>query len=191
VDIKDQKSNLRAELKSIRSKINNKNKLSQLIINICIDYVDWTKIKSLHTYLGSVERGEINTWKLLEFVWQHYSNIQTFSPKVIDNKIRSTQIDKESEWETNKWGFLEPKSSYLTDESAQFDIIFVPLLGFDRHGHRIGHGSGHYDRYLQTQANATKIGLAFADLECRLVPTEAHDQSLDIVITESEVINFK
>jgi 5-formyltetrahydrofolate cyclo-ligase len=72
-------------------------------------------------------------------------------------------------------------------------LLFVPLLGFDRRGYRLGQGGGFYDRTLESlRARRTilAVGLAFSSQECLNVPHEPHDQVLDRVVTEMEVITF-
>ena len=71
------------------------------------------------------------------------------------------------------------------------DLLFVPLAAFDRRGHRIGYGAGFYDRSLaalRTQKPIVAIGVAYAAQEVPYVPHEAHDQALDFVLTERELI---
>jgi 5-formyltetrahydrofolate cyclo-ligase len=71
------------------------------------------------------------------------------------------------------------------------DLLFVPLACFDRRGHRIGYGGGHYDRTLtalRAKGRAVAIGVAYSVAECDSLPDEAHDQRLDFVLTESELI---
>ena len=56
------------------------------------------------------------------------------------------------------------------------DIVLVPLAAFDRAGHRIGYGAGHYDRtlaHLRKAKPITAIGLAFAAQEIDAVPASA------------------
>ena len=71
------------------------------------------------------------------------------------------------------------------------DLLFVPLAAFDRRGHRIGYGAGFYDRTLAA-LRATKevaaIGLAYAAQEVLFVPADDHDEPLDAVVTETDVI---
>lgn len=70
-------------------------------------------------------------------------------------------------------------------------VLLVPLAAFDRAGHRIGYGKGHYDGAIARLSAAgalTTIGLALACQEVASVPAENHDQRLDVVVTESEVI---
>lgn len=72
-------------------------------------------------------------------------------------------------------------------------LLFVPLLGFDREGSRIGQGGGYYDRTLEklrARRNILAVGLAFSGQECLNIPRENHDQPLDRVVTELEVITF-
>ena len=68
------------------------------------------------------------------------------------------------------------------------DVLLVPLLGFDRRGHRLGYGKGYYDRTLRALreggAAPLAIGLAFALQEVGEVPTGPADQPLDALVTE-------
>lgn len=71
------------------------------------------------------------------------------------------------------------------------DVLLVPLLGFDRGGWRLGYGGGYYDRTLERlreNAQVRAIGLAFAAQEMVAVPRDGHDQPLDAIATERELI---
>ena len=68
------------------------------------------------------------------------------------------------------------------------DLLIVPLLGFDRHGNRLGQGAGHYDRTLSALRAAGKvwaIGLAYAGQLIDELPSEPHDERLDAILTET------
>ncbi len=69
-------------------------------------------------------------------------------------------------------------------------LLLVPLLAFDRAGHRLGQGGGHYDRTLALlkPRGAKAIGLAYHAQELPDVPTAPHDQALDWIVTEREAI---
>lgn len=72
-------------------------------------------------------------------------------------------------------------------------IWLVPLLGFDRFGHRLGYGKGHYDRTLEKYRkieDILAIGIGFAAQEVPSVFHETHDERLDFMVTEKEVIKF-
>lgn len=72
------------------------------------------------------------------------------------------------------------------------DIVLLPLAGFDRSGHRIGYGKGHYDRAIARLATSGHrpllVGLAFGVQEVDKVPFEPHDIPLDFILTEDELI---
>jgi 5-formyltetrahydrofolate cyclo-ligase len=74
------------------------------------------------------------------------------------------------------------------------DLILLPLAAFDRAGHRIGYGKGHYDRGIARLHAAGRrprlVGLAFAVQEVDRVPAEPHDIALDAVATETAFIPF-
>lgn len=70
--------------------------------------------------------------------------------------------------------------------------LVIPLLGFDRHGQRLGYGAGHYDRTLaglKAHGPVRSIGFAYAaqQLDADL-PAEPTDQPLDVIVTESGLI---
>lgn len=74
------------------------------------------------------------------------------------------------------------------------NICLVPLLGFDRLGYRLGYGQGHYDRTLEKLrkiADIQAIGIGFSDQEVTQTFHEPHDELLDFMITENEVIRFR
>jgi 5-formyltetrahydrofolate cyclo-ligase len=74
------------------------------------------------------------------------------------------------------------------------DIMLVPLAAFDRAGHRIGYGAGHYDftlAHLRKTKAIAAIGVAFAVQEIALVPALQHDVALNYVLTETRVFDFR
>jgi 5-formyltetrahydrofolate cyclo-ligase len=74
------------------------------------------------------------------------------------------------------------------------DILLVPLAAFDKAGHRIGYGAGHYDRTLAQLRKArpiTAIGLAFGAQQVEAVPALQHDVALDFVLTDTQVFDFR
>jgi 5-formyltetrahydrofolate cyclo-ligase len=71
-------------------------------------------------------------------------------------------------------------------------LMLVPLAAFDRRGGRIGYGKGYYDgaisRLVAQGRRPRTLGLAFACQETDSVPLEAHDQRLDAILTEEQLI---
>ncbi|HQZ13791.1 MAG TPA: 5-formyltetrahydrofolate cyclo-ligase [Devosia sp.] len=71
------------------------------------------------------------------------------------------------------------------------DVVLMPLLGFDKHGTRLGYGGGYYDRTLAMLEKPPRlIGFAFAVQEVDFVPRESHDVPLDGVVTEAGYRSF-
>ncbi|PNG25796.1 5-formyltetrahydrofolate cyclo-ligase [Methylocella silvestris] len=92
---------------------------------------------------------------------------------------------------SGKMGISEPAPAAA--EVAP-DLLFVPLAAFDRSGHRIGYGAGFYDRTLaglRARKKIVAVGVAYASQETDKIPHEAHDQRLDFVLTEKELIDCR
>ena len=90
-----------------------------------------------------------------------------------------------------QWGIREPKPDAPEVEP---DILLVPLLAFDRAGHRLGYGAGYYDmtiHRLRGLKPVTAVGIAFAAQEVPKIPTTPRDERLDLVLTEREVIDLR
>jgi 5-formyltetrahydrofolate cyclo-ligase len=89
------------------------------------------------------------------------------------------------------WGIREPPADA---PELNPDILIVPLLAFDRRGHRIGYGAGYYDMTiarLRAMKPVTAIGIAFGSQEIAAVPATPRDARLDLVLTERETIYFR
>ena len=89
------------------------------------------------------------------------------------------------------FGIFQPSSDA---PDVDPDIILVPLAAFDRSGHRVGYGRGYYDRTLKplrAMKRITVIGIAFAVQEIDRVPAANHDEQLDCVLTERELIDLR
>ena len=87
----------------------------------------------------------------------------------------------------NKYGIPEPE----TTNRVYPDILFIPLVAFDKELNRLGYGGGYYDRYIQKISKIKKIvkvGLAFSFQKLKTIPTNKHDKKLDIIITEKDIV---
>ena len=92
---------------------------------------------------------------------------------------------------SGQWGIREPQAD--APEVAP-DILLVPLLAFDRTGHRIGYGAGYYDMTiakLRSKKPLLAVGVAFAAQEIEQVPVTPRDARLDLVLTERDVIDLR
>jgi len=85
----------------------------------------------------------------------------------------------------------EPKEELCrTNQVApeEIETILLPGSVFDERGGRFGYGGGYYDRFLAKNPAATRIGLAFDLQIIDQAPLSAHDQILDLVVTETRII---
>ena len=87
----------------------------------------------------------------------------------------------------NKYGIPEPEQI----KKVIPDIIFVPLVAFDKNLYRVGYGGGYYDRYIDKISNKKKIfkiGIALSCQKINKVPINKYDKKLDVIITEKYIL---
>lgn len=94
----------------------------------------------------------------------------------------------------NRHGIPEPVGAAIHYAPAQVELVLVPLLCFDRQGHRLGHGGGYYDRsfaFLRAQARPAVpllVGIAYSFQELPRIEAAEWDVALDFVATEKDLI---
>jgi 5-formyltetrahydrofolate cyclo-ligase len=89
------------------------------------------------------------------------------------------------------WGIREPAAQA---PEVLPDILIVPLLAFDRRGHRLGYGAGYYDMTitaLRARKPVVAVGIAYAAQEVTEVPITPRDARLDLVLTERGIIDCR
>lgn len=85
------------------------------------------------------------------------------------------------------------KELFVPDASGKEvfpELIIVPGLSFSPEGKRLGRGGGFYDRYLES-FNGAKVGICYEGQLRNSLPTEPHDQEVDVVVTETRVMRIK
>ena len=93
----------------------------------------------------------------------------------------------------NRLGIAEPQGSEVL-AARWLDVAFLPLVGFDRNGVRLGAGGGFYDRafafrQLRSAWHTPRlIGLAYAFQEVASIGAAAHDVLMDAVVSEEGVV---
>ncbi|MBI5936943.1 MAG: 5-formyltetrahydrofolate cyclo-ligase [Betaproteobacteria bacterium] len=100
-------------------------------------------------------------------------------------------------WRLNRFGIPEYDDGQAKRLRAQqLDLIFVPLLGFDDAGYRLGMGGGFYDTslaYLRRRRQWRRpklIGVAFDCQHVARVPHDPWDVPLDLAVTEKRIYRF-
>ena len=130
--------------------------------------------------------GEISTDKLIKTLWAqdkyvYLPVLHPFNP----NHLLFLRYLPDTPMLKNKFGIWEPK---LNVQSVlplkELDILFTPLVAFDKQGNRLGMGGGFYDRTLQNWRNSSfiPVGLAHQCQQVEQLPTEAWDVPLHQIL---------
>lgn len=138
---------------------------SKAIVGRLKSEFDWSKVRSLHYFEPIPELMEVDISDLITWLEGNYQDIQLVTPRLI----------------AGEWEMISIK-----DQVAPriFDVIIVPMLGFDSSLHRIGYGGGYYDKFLAGQVGAKTIGVCFESGRVEKIPTEPHDIALNMIVTE-------
>ena len=113
------------------------------------------------------------------------------------NSLHFASFTANSKLAPNRYGILEPvdgESEILSPRNI--DVLFMPLVGFDRSGNRIGMGGGYYDRTLEFMKEIEKppltlVGLAHSGQEVPQISSQSWDIPLHLIATEKEIICVK
>ncbi len=154
---------IRRELIARRTTLDEQN-ISQSSMEVTariLNLPNWKAARRIHIYTSQKAWGEIETEQLREYLRQRYPQLVIETSAIVATATL-------------------PKHMY--------DVIIVPVLGFDAGGYRLGLGKGWYDRFLATQPQAFKIGLAYSWAQLPMLPHEPHDVPLDILVTEYEIV---
>lgn len=137
-------------------------------------------------YVEQPGSGEVGTGPILRAAIE--AGIRIAVPvvdPVVKGRMRLVGWRPDAPIRRNRFGIPEPESGEDIDR-MEVDIWFVPALGADPSGTRIGHGAGYYDRIL---AGTPGFKAALVPRSCLVdaIPAEAHDVRMDAVVTESGV----
>lgn len=135
-------------------------------------------------------RNEINILPLIHTLEQNGYKI-TLPVVNEENSLSFYEWFSTTPLEKSVWGFMVPS---LKLKLCVPEVIIVPLVAFDRNGHRLGYGQGHYDRTLRKfreQKKIIAIGLAYNIQKTDIIPCEPFDEKLDYIITEKQIYQVK
>ena len=131
-------------------------------------------------------KNEVDTTRFIKHALDEGKRVcvpQTLGAGVLEH----TRIRSLGELKPARFGLLEP-SEGLEICPGELDLVIIPGVAFNNSGNRIGFGAGYYDRYL-TGLQVLKVGLAYDFQILQKVPDESHDIALDIIITQTRVLN--
>ncbi|MCJ7934395.1 MAG: 5-formyltetrahydrofolate cyclo-ligase [Chryseobacterium sp.] len=162
--------------------------LSEKIFENFIIYFKPKEGEKVHIFIPILEKKEINTPVFIQYFLER--NIRVFVPKVVNDKLISIEIFKDTVFETSRWGIPEPVSN---EDSGEYDFHYVitPLLYCDKNGNRVGYGKGFYDGLFQSiSPKAKKIGVNYFDPEEYVDDLWENDIPLDYLVTSTAVLSF-
>ena len=148
-------------------------------------------ISYVHSYVTLEKLNEVDPAPLLRYLEFRHPGMKVAVPRINDQEeLDHILIDDETIMIDNKFGIPEPLSGF-TLEPELIDLVFVPLLGFDETGNRVGYGKGYYDKFLATcRQDVVIIGLSFLEAVKEIVDTDPWDVPLHYCITPNRVYEF-
>lgn len=146
---------------------------------------------ALHAAFYLARDAELDPAPILQHAWQ--ANKICYLPILQQQQLAFGVYTANTNMRCNQYHIPEPMTAKLTQPN-ELDCVFVPLVGFDRQGNRLGMGGGFYDRSFskrlqKNQHTPTLIGLAYSMQEIDSLTRESWDVPLDYVITEKEIID--
>lgn len=180
---------LRKSYKKQRSllDINQVKELNTRIFKNLLELNIWEK-SCYHLYLSNEINNEAETGEIINLLFKKHKRV--FVPKIQGSNLMNIEIDNNTNYSLNYLGIKEPLSSNQKDTNL-LEVIFVPLLVFDKLGHRVGYGGGYYDKFLgNIKDDILKIGLSLFEPIDKIQDIEKHDISLDYTITPKRVYDF-
>jgi 5-formyltetrahydrofolate cyclo-ligase len=192
------KQELRLQLRAARNAIQNPQS-GEAAVALCENVAKlpyFVSAKNIALYWS--HDGEINTMPLMHMVIQQNKNC--FLPVLLldsHQKLAFASYTPETPLVKNRYGILEPELNFASlIKLIDLDIIFVPLVGFDKSGRRLGRGGGFYDATFAEfhKSNPEKwpklVGLAYNCQHVDEIPMYSWDWQLDAVVTESDIFDF-
>ena len=186
-----QKKNLRKILTQKRELIKKKsiNQFSLDLFNELIQSINHKDIKYIASFFSI--RSEISTNKLNKKIIE-MKKILSF-PVILKNsqELIFKKINLNENLKLGKFNIPEPK--YDNDEVIP-QLFFVPCLGFDLNGYRLGYGGGYYDKTFsklnRLNLKFYTVGFAFDEQKQNEIPRDYFDYKLDFVLTEKQLYTF-
>lgn len=144
---------------------------SHAIVGQLVQQIDWQPGQSIHLFEAIDRLREIKLSSFVQFVRARHPEIRLFT----------------SQKSGQSWQIVSLRDRQPANDN-RFDVVIVPMLGFDPHSlHRIGFGGGYYDRLLASQPAAKKIGVCYEAGRLNGIEPQSHDVAMDMIITQNTV----
>jgi 5-formyltetrahydrofolate cyclo-ligase len=185
------KTELRKKYKNLRNDLteNDVDDLSLALANQVLKLDVWT-FSFYHIFLSIEEQKEVNTDYILNVLSGKDKNILISKSDFKTGDMTHFLLTDNTAIKKNKYNIPEPVDGIEILDN-KIDVVFIPLLAFDKTGNRIGYGKGFYDRFLANcKAETIKIGLSFFETENEIKDIFEGDIKLDYCVTPEQVYKF-
>ncbi|MBK5214712.1 MAG: 5-formyltetrahydrofolate cyclo-ligase [Flavobacteriaceae bacterium] len=185
------KKTLRLKYKKLRENLSEDSidEMSLQIANQALKIPIWNKTY-YHIFLPISSKKEVNTEFLMHILQGKDKSIAVSKADFDSGEMNHFLLQENTVFNTSEYGIPEPVSG-IEISPEMLEVVFVPLLGYDQNGHRIGYGKGFYDRFLaKCNPNAVFVGLSFFEPEPKIF-FEATDVPLNFCITPKKILDFK
>lgn len=153
---------------------------------------DYTGAQHVLSYWPLSQHSEPNTHLFTGYLRHFLPGVTIAYPLTDTQQLQMTAIaiHEDTVYHTNQWGITEPKEGTVV-APERIDMVFVPLLAYDKQGYRVGYGKGFYDRYLaQCREDVVKIGFSYFGPVERIADTDQFDVPLTYCITPQQIYEF-
>lgn len=185
------KTALRQKYKALRNSLseNQVEEMSLAIANKILALPLWEKTY-FHIFLPITEQKEVNTEFILHLLSGKDKEIIVSKADFATRNMTHFLLTDNTKIKKNQYNIPEPIDG-IEVPSNKIDVVFVPLLAFDKKGHRVGYGKGFYDKFLsECKPDVIKIGLSFFEPEELITDVFEGDVKLDYCVTSNEVYFF-
>ena len=177
------KKELRLKYKALRKALseNDIESMSLEIANQALSLPIWDKTY-FHIFLPIEPQKEINTEYLLHILAGKDKEIILSKSDFETRKMTHFLLTENTKIVKNEYQIPEPVSG-IAVPSKQIEVVFVPLLAYDKLGNRVGYGKGFYDRYLKAHSDIYSVGICY---DCQLydsLPQEDGDVKMKLLIS--------
>ena len=183
-EAKQTKSQLRSDLRQRRQGLSQEQQLqaARAVVRQVATLPLWQDAQRIALYLAA--DGEIDTGPLAESA--RGLGKQLFLPIIhADQRLSFAAWERGTRLVSNRYGIPEPPSGSERCPPEALEIIFLPLVAWDKSGHRLGMGGGFYDRTLDGIKGPLRVGLAHAVQQVASVPHDPGDIALNFVATDT------
>jgi 5-formyltetrahydrofolate cyclo-ligase len=180
----NQKTALRQQYKSMRAQLSS-DEISDKSLDIANQLLRldiWNKTY-YHLFFDIERLKEVQTEPVFQILMGKDKEIVVSKSNFETSTMEHFLLTDTTKLKVNDWGIPEPEAG-LPVPVGMIDVVFVPVLAYDRIGNRIGYGKGFYDRFLANcRPDVLKIGLSFFEPTAALIENSAQDVKLDCCVT--------